>query len=153
MTVSIPMKPPGFQQLFHIMHSWTRDHPLSMLLLPDHSSAQNSPVPFILPQHSEPTFSPSPSRLSYKQAPPCLSHCNLDNPQHVLTHCSQTDAFWAHKHTKFVDSLDLIPLLILFPLFGILFHLLPLWLKSNHPPKSNSLMKTFLITSCPSALP
>ena len=39
------------------------------------------------------------------------------------------------------------------PSFGIFFHLLPLWLKSNHAPKSTFLMKTFLITSCPSAVP
>ena len=39
------------------------------------------------------------------------------------------------------------------PSFGIFFHLLPLWLKSNHAPESTFLMKTFLITSCPSALP
>jgi len=42
---------------------------------------------------------------------------------------------------------------ILPPSFGIFFHLLPLWLKSNHAPESTFLMKTFLITSCPSALP
>lgn len=86
-TVSVPLKPPGFQQSFQSCipaHS-SQDHPLSMILLPEGSSAQKSLMSFILLQHSEPTFSVSPSRLFYKQPPPCLSLYITDIPQSVLT--------------------------------------------------------------------
>ena len=111
--MSIPIKPPRFQEIlpydaFLNSGSSSSHAALARLFLHLISNA------FYPTHHLEPRFSASPSRLSYKQAPPCLFHCNLDHRWHVRKHCSQTNVFWLHKHTTFIDLLDLIPLPILY---------------------------------------